>query len=466
MVHIKVVKGLDIPIKGKPIGDIQALTGSGEASPQETPPQLALNLQNFDLRFHLLAKEGTHVKLGEPIAEDKACPGRFFVSPAAGTISEVRRGLKRLVSSLVIDVDKEEEYFKFPTLDPEKASREEIVEHLKRGGAFSKIRMRPLDRLADPTKTPKRIFVKAIESAPFMPKPEWQVQGHETAFQSGLTALKKLTDGEVHLIYSLTSRFEAFQHAKNVVLHTVEGPHPAGNASIHIESIAPISSLEDEVWTLNAHDVTCIGQLLLQGRVRHDRVISIAGPGILPGRSRYFRIRDGFPIARLISGRTEKGPMRLISGDPLLGHQVAPGDFLGFSDFAFCVIPENIERQFLHFFRFGVDKYSFSRAYLSGHLDNRDREYLFTTSLHGEHRAFLDSSLYDRVQPLHIPTMLLVKAIMAEDFELAEQLGLLEVAPEDFALPTFVCPSKMEMVEIVKKGLKRYAEDMLSDSTR
>lgn len=460
MVHIKVARGLDIPIKGKPFGTIQPLTGSGEASSQKKPERLALDLASFEMRFHLLAKVGAQVAIGEPIAEDKLCEGRYFVSPAGGTISEIRRGLKRAITAITIDVEQEEKYFSFPTLDPEKASRAELVERLKEGGIFSKIRKRPLDKLANPAEIPKRIFVKAVETAPFTPKSEWQVEGYEVAFQAGLTALGKLTTGKVHLVFQFESRYEPFLNGKNVILHTIEGPHPAGNHSIHIESIDPILGIEDVVWTLTAHDVTCIGHLLLEGRIRHDRVISIAGPGLLPGRAGYFKIRDGFPISRLISGRIEKKPMRLISGNPLTGHQVSPEDFLGFFDFEFSVVPENIERQFLHFFRLGIDKYSFSKAYLSGHLDNKNREYSFNTSLHGEHRAFVDSSLYDKVQPLRIPTIPLVKAILAEDFELAEKLGLLAIAPEDFALPTFVCPSKVEMVEIVKKGLKRYAEDM------
>jgi len=103
-----------------------------------------------------------------------------------------------------------------------------------------------------------------------------------------------------------------------------------------------------------------------------------------------------------------------------------------------------------------------SRAYLSGHLNHADRSFDFDTSLHGEPRPFIVATLYDHVQPLNISTMLLVKAVMAEDYELAESMGLLEVAPEDFALTTFVCPSKIEMTDIVSQGLKAYAKEVLA----
>ena len=183
-----------------------------------------------------------------------------------------------------------------------------------------------------------------------------------------------------------------------------------------------------------------------------DRVVGIGGPGVLQGKTGYFKIREGYPIESLVSGRVKGTYPRLISGDPLNGHQVAATDYLRFNDFTFSVIPEMESRQFLHFFRLGAGKYSFSRAYLSGHLNNADRSYPFTTSLHGEHRPFIDATLYDKVQPLEISTMLLVKAVMAEDYDLAERLGLLEVVPEDFSLTAFVCPSKIEMPTIIREG--------------
>lgn len=459
MVHIKVTKGLDIPITGKPSGTIKTLIPAGQASPN-APSQIALPLRAFeDIKFRLLVKPGDVVKIGQPLAEDKATPGRMFVSPAAGVVKDIKRGLKRILQEIVIEVSAREESVVFPSMDPAKATREEITERLLSGGAFSFIRSRPFNLLADLHKTPRSIFVKAIESAPFTPPAELQVVGHEKEFQAGLKALVKLTDGPVHLVYRKGSSCKAFLEAEGIQHHTAEGPHPVANHSVHIQRIDPIRSADDVLWTVTALDVVTIGHLLTQGRFYTERVISIAGPGVLPGKAGYFQARIGCPIASLIAGRIGKGAMRFVSGDPLMGQKVTAEDFLEYYHTVFCVIPENTEREFMHFFRPGMDKYTFSRAYLSGHLDNTHREYAFTTNQHGEHRAFIDSTLYDKVMPLKVPTMLLVKAVMAEDYELADTLGLLEVDSEDFALPTFVCPSKMEMTEIIKKGVKQYAHD-------
>jgi Na+-transporting NADH:ubiquinone oxidoreductase subunit A len=378
-------------------------------------------------------------------------------------VTEVNRGEKRVPLSIVIEVaaGQEEPFRQISQMDVDKSSRDEIVAALMEGGIFAQIRSRPFNHLADPRVIPRSIFVKALESAPFVPSAEMQVEGHEKEFKAGLRALTKLTEGPVHLIFREGSSSSAFTQAEGVDKHTAEGPHPVANSSLHIQEIDPIESPYDLIWTLSALDVVAIGYLLLHGRYYIDRVISIAGPGILPDKTGFFKLRQGYPISALISGRLPKAPVRLVSGDPLMGVKVEAQGYMKQNATVFCAIPENTEREFLHFFRLGLHKYTFSRAYLSGHLDNSDRMYDFTTSLHGEHRPFIDSTLYDKVMPLDVPTMLLVKAVMAEDYELAAKLGLLEVDSEDFALPTFVCPSKMEMVDIIRGGLQSFAREML-----
>lgn len=460
MVAIKIKKGLNVPLEGLPSGKVQELVGSGLSSAVQ-PRFLALNLEPFNCRFHLIAKEGDHVKIGDPIAEEKNHPGRFFVSPASGVIKEIVRGDKRVLRNIVIQVDPKEEFKEFSLIDPLSAGPEELIARMMEGGLFTKIKRRPFNLLPHPQAKPRSIFVKAIESLPVVPPAEMQVAGHETEFQAGLTALSRLTQGKVHLVHCAGTTSKAFSGAKNVELHAAEGPHPISNPSLHIQRIDPIRSVEDHVWVLNAHDVVCLGHLLSKGKIFNERVIGIGGTGILSNKTGYFRVRDGISFEQLISGRLVPGTVRLISGDPLNGREVHPNDYLWSDDFAFTAIPEMENREMLHFFRLGSEKYSFSRAYLSGHRSPSSRSYFFSTNQHGEHRPFIDSTLYDEVQPLDISTMLLVKAVMAEDFDLAEKLGLLEVVPEDFALPAFVCPSKMEMPSIIAQAQAVMARDFL-----
>jgi len=448
---IVVKKGLDIPIEGKPTGIPQDLP---------KPRQIALNLDPFDTtRFKVHVKAGESVKIGQPLVESKSLPGQMFVSPAGGVVSEIRRGLKRRLLDIVIDVNSDEAYEEFGKLSAD-ASREEILDLFMRAGVFPHIRMRPFDLVADPKITPRAIFVRAIETLPFVPSAEMQVEGHEAYFQAGLDTLKKLTTGEVHLVYKEGSTCSAFTEAQGVEKHTAVGPHPAGTSSVHIHKIAPITRPDDFVWTLSAVDVLTVGKMVLEGRYFTDRILGVGGGGIVERRTGFFRARAGFPVSELITDRITNQLLRFITGDPLTGTKVDVQDFIGFYQTAFTVIPENTKRQFLHFFRPGFNKYTATKAYFTGHVKPPKKGFAFTTNQHGEDRAFIDGAVYERVMPMRIPTMHLVKAIISEDFELAEWLGLLEVTGDDFALSTFICPSKIEMIQIVKEGLHSYSKEM------
>ena len=453
MVNISTKKGLNIPISGKASGDIINL---------DTPPKLALDLSSFEgTKFRLLVKQGDLVKIGQPIAEDKQTPGRYFVSPAGGTIDEVRRGEKRRLMAVVVTLDSEESYQQWDPMDPKESTKESLVSRFLESGIFAHIRMRPFNLLANPQETPKSIFVKALESAPYVPPSEFQVQGNQKAFQAGLNALNKICPENVNLVYSPDSQEPAFTEAQNVCLHTAKGPHPVSNPSVHIHHINPITSIDDRVWTLNAHDVVCIGTILLTGRCHTQRVISIAGPGILSSKRSFCVVRNGHPIGSLIANRVENGIQRYISGDILTGDQVKIEDYLGFSHFCFTVLPENSSREFLHFFKPGFSKYTATKTYASGHCKT-DKEFSFTTNQHGEHRAFVDANIYDKVMPMRVPTMLLIKAVISKDFDTAEELGFLEVDSEDFALSTFICPSKIEIVDIMKEALRSYSQEVIA----
>jgi Na+-transporting NADH:ubiquinone oxidoreductase subunit A len=454
MTHIKVVKGLDIPIEGAPSGPIEQLP---------TPKYVAYNFSFSafeNIKFRLLVHPGDRVKIGQPLAEDKDVPGRMFVSCASGIIHEIVRGEKRRLMAIVIQVLPHEEVVSSSPIDVAAISKEELMAKLLLGGLFVHIRTRPFYRLPDPKKLPRSVFVKAIESAPLVPSAEMQLEGREEEFAIGLQALSKLTGAPIHLVYRKDSPCKAFGSARYVEKHTIEGPHPSGNVSVHIHHIDPIEKPQDIVWTLNVLGVLHIGSFLLHGRLALDRIVAIGGPAILPEKRRYLRARFGHPIGELVAGRLLQGKeIRIISGDVLTGDKVEEKDFLGFSHTAICALFEPEERLFLPYMRPGGNTYTASHAFLSGFFNWARRRFPFTTSMHGERRAFMDGAIYDRLMPLNILSLPLIRACMAENFDLAEKYGLLEVAPEDFALLEFADPSKIEIMDIIRGALRRHAKD-------
>ncbi len=431
--HIKIRKGLDIPLKGNAQGEV--------AEELPLPSHLALELSPFHaLRFRPLKELGERVRIGEPLVYDKQMPRRCFVSPASGEVVEVIRGEKRRIEAVVIRVEGEEQF------SSEVPAKEKLMEALALRGLLPHIEVRPCPRPAEVGRPPECILIKAIESAPFTPPPELEI---DERFQVGIDALRTLA--EVHLV----SRRPL--DVRGAITHTAAGPHPIGNASVLLAAIHPLTSPQQTVWVLDVGTVVAIGELMTTGHYKSSQLIAIAGAGIPEHQRGFFLARRGYPVEELIRGRCELGMNRLISGDPLMGRKVECGDFLGFSDKVFCALPEGAERRrFMHFFRLFGGAYSSLHGYLPG------RKRGVTTSKHGEERAFIDGAIYDRVMPLKVPTMHLIKALLAEDWERARELGILEVAPEDFALPTFIDPSKIEMTEIAKRGLSAYAAETLS----
>ena len=455
MVHIKVKRGLNIPIEGEPKGEPVLL---------KNPTEVAFNF-NFSgfetVKFHMLVQPGDRVKIGQPLCEDREVIGRNYVSPASGVVQEIKRGEKRRLSAIVIKVDGQEEMVERAKIDLTDISRADLVQKLLEGGLFSHIRARPFYRLANPKIPPRSIFIKAIETGPFVPEAEMQIVGKEEEFSLGLEALAKLVDCPIHLVYKKGTASQPLLQAKHVIHHTVEGPHPAGNVSVHIQAIDPIKSLSDTVWTLNILGVLHLGSFIRHGKLALDRIVSVAGPAILPEKRAYLRARFGHPVRDIFEGRVAQGLVRYVSGDFLTGDAVELDDFVGFSHTTCGALFEPEKREFLPFMRLGADQYTATGAYLSHFLSWMKKKIPFTTSLHGQRRAFMDGLLYEKFMPLDILPLQLIRACLAEDYELAQQYGLLEVVPEDFALCEFVDPSKIELMDIIRTALRRYYKDQL-----
>ncbi|MDX8430941.1 MAG: NADH:ubiquinone reductase (Na(+)-transporting) subunit A [Candidatus Algichlamydia australiensis] len=428
--HIKIRKGLTIPLPGPANRFIEKLT---------QPKRAALELSSFkDVRFALKVQEGDLVQIGTPLVVDKDLPERNFVSPVSGKVVEIKRGEKRRLLAIGIELDSEQQSASLPKIT--NGDRDAIIKSFLQAGLFAHIRQRPCNILAHPKRLPKSIFVQALASAPYEPSPLLEMEEYRQAFAKGLELLEKIAP--VHVV----SREKLdLQHGTN---HTAEGPHPIANPSVHIYHIDPITNREQTVWTVQVHDVIVMGILALEGRYHNTRLISLAGEPVPEEKRGFYRVTCGTQIQEIFQNRE----CRIISGNPLTGRGVQPDDYLGFFDSTICAIQESHKRRLLHFLRAKTKSYSALKAYLTS------KQAQFSTLQHGEERAFVDGGIYQKIMPMEISVMHLIKALLAENLELADELGLLEVAAEDFALSEFICPSKVPMCAIAEKGLLAYAK--------
>lgn len=444
---IRIKKGLDIKLKG---------TAEKVISVASRSKVFAIKPSDINgVILKLAVKVGDKVLAGEPIFFSKKMEEIKFVSPVSGEIIEINRGAKRKILNIKIAADATDSYQNFGVKNPNELSSDEVKTHLLASGCWPFIKQRPYDIVANPTDHPKAIFISAFATAPLATDDSFALANEQKEFQVGVDALKKLTTGKVHLsVDGKTNSF--FNDVKGVEIHNVFGKHPAGNVGVQIHFINPINRGE-RVWVINPQDVAIIGRLFLHGKFDATRIIALAGSEVT--KPKYFKTILGADVSALIKENVNNTNVRVISGNVLTGTNINQDKFLGYYDNLLSVIPEGNHYEFLGWSPFiGNHKLSISRLFFSWLTPNK--EYTLDTNLNGEVRAFVVTGEMEKVLPMDIYPMQLLKAILANDIEKMENLGIYEVAPEDFALVEFVSTSKIEAQEIIRKGLDLMVEEV------
>tara|TARA_R110001592_G_scaffold208843_4_gene459903 strand:- start:428 stop:1780 length:1353 start_codon:yes stop_codon:yes gene_type:complete len=438
---VKIRKGTNIKLKGA--------AEKLYANPVQVS-EVVLRPDNFpNLIPKLCVKIGDKVKAGSPLFYDKGNEQILFTSPVSGEVVEINRGDKRRLLEVKVRADGANQFETFKQGDPNSLSKEEILANLLKSGVWPFFRQRPYDVIANPSDSPKAIHITAMDTSPLAPDYDFVMHGQDELFQIGLDAIAKLTDGKVHLnVNGNDNPDDAYKKAKNVQINKISGPHPAGNVGIQIHHIDPVNKGE-VVWTLKSLDVLTIGKLFKEGKFDASRVISFVGSKVTAPK--YVRTVLGANISDITKGNVEEGG-RFISGNPLTGQQIPATGHIGFYDYQLTVLPEGGNNQFFGWLPFtGLNKFSLSRTALSFLTPNKT--YDLNTNMNGEERAYVVTGEYEKVFPMDIYPVYLVKAMMIEDIDKMEALGVYEVAPEDFALCEFACTSKIEVQRVVREAL-------------
>lgn len=396
----------------------------------------------------VVVKEGDRVKAGEALFVNKECPEVKFASPVSGTVTLVERGERRKVLSIRVQADKEQQYADYGTKDPSQLTADEVKTALLEAGLFGYINQLPYAVSTVPTTEPRAIFVSALRDMPLAGDFEYELQGQEEDFQTGLTALSRIAT--TYLGIGAGQEAQALRQARDVEVVTFEGKCPAGNVGVQVNNIAPVNKGE-VVWTVDPTAVIFFGRLFNTGKVNLTRVIAVAGSEIT--KPLYMPVKVGQPIGDIIDQRVKNDcKVRIIDGNPLTGKPVTGDAFLGAHTSEVTVIPEGDDAdEMLGWIMPRTEQYSTSRSYFSWLFGKR--AYRLDARVKGGERHIIMSGEYDSVLPMDIYGEYLIKAIIAGDIDKMEQLGIYEVSPEDFALAEFVDSSKLELQHIVRQGL-------------
>lgn len=439
---IKIKKGLDLPIAGKP-----------EQTIYDGPPvtEVALLGEEYvGMRPSMKVKEGDSVKKGQVLFEDKKNPGVLFTSPACGTVTSINRGEKRVLQSVVIKIDGDDEVA-FTRYEPDQLSglsSSQVRQNLLQSGLWTSLRTRPFSKIPAADSETSGIFVNAMDTNPLAADPAIVIREHAADFIHGLQVLSRLTDSPVYLCKAAGAKIPSAD-AANIQIHEFSGPHPAGLSGTHIHFLNPVS-LNKTVWSINYQDVIAIGQLFTTGRLNVSRIVSLAGPQV--EKPRLLRTMLGAKVSELCNGELKNADNRIISGSVLNGGiATGPHDYLGRYHNQISVLEEGRAKEFFGWIAPQPEKFSVTRTTLGHFLKNK--LFNFTTATNGGDRAMVPIGTYERIMPLDILPTLLLRDLIVGDSDSAQSLGCLELDEEDLALCSFVCPGKYEYGPLLRSVL-------------
>lgn len=439
---VKIKRGMDIPIQGSPQQTIE-----------DAPAARAVALVGFDyvgMKPTMAVREGDRVKLGQLLFSDKKTEGVHYTAPASGTVAAINRGARRVLQSVVIEVEGDDaEQFQTCSADaiPDAGA---IREQLINSGQWTALRTRPYSKVPAPDSDAAAIFVTATDTNPLAADPALIIAEQTEAFSLGLDLLAKLTAGKLYLCTAGGAQIPQGR-AANIEVAQFEGPHPSGLAGTHVHYLEGASS-EKVVWTIGYQDVIAVGRLFLDGRLYTERVIALGGPQV--ERPRLLRSRLGADLEALCAGELKTGDNRIISGSVLGGRNVHGATaYLGRYHNQVSVLLEGRKREFMGWLSPGFKKHSNLGIYFTSFFGTKPLA--MTTTTNGSERAMVPVGSYEKVMPLDILPTFLLRALIVGDTDQAQALGCLELDEEDLALCTFACPAKYDYSPILRENLSQ-----------
>ena len=445
---IKIKRGLDIPIQGAPQQTIE-----------DAPAARAVALVGFDyigMKPTMAVAEGDRVKLGQLLFTDKKNEGVRYTAPASGTVAAINRGARRVLQSVVIEVDGDEaeDFGAHSAADARALTAAAVRQQLVDSGLWTALRTRPFSKVPAIDSQPAAIFITAIDTQPLAADPAPIIAAQAEAFALGQDLLATLTGGNVY-VCAAAGAAVATGTAGNIELAEFAGPHPAGLPGTHIHFLEGVN-VNKVVWTVGYQDVIGIGRLFLDGRLYTERVVSLAGPQV--EKPRLLRTRLGADLQALCAGQLRDGDNRMISGSVLGGRNVhAPTAYLGRYHNQVSVLLEGRQREFMGWLSPGVNKHSNLGIYVSSFFGRKPLA--MTTNTNGSERAMVPVGSYETVVPLDVLPTQLLRSLIVGDTDMAQALGCLELEEEDLALCSYVCPGKYEYGPILRDNLTRIEKE-------
>jgi Na+-transporting NADH:ubiquinone oxidoreductase subunit A len=451
MKNVIIKKGYRFKMAGAPSHDLVSL---------DAPSQVALCADKIPyIKPKLKIRQGDTVQIGSLLMEDKRQPAFRFLSPAAGTVHQIKFGPRRVIEAVIIDRDQSQEaQIQFPRVDTralEKMARELLVDHILQGGLWWIFRELPFRNLPQPEALPPLIIVSLDAKEPFQPSPEVYLKDRMDLLRYGVRVLNKLADGQI-VVSTDCRNGNLIDQCKEILTHTVSGNYPSDDPATLLYHIKQ-SETQNRAWTIDGQDVLLLAQLLTLGYYPTERVIAVGGSAVTRGR--HYRTRIGVPVAHLVGKSPVGGNNRITIGGLMRGYSIGMEGFMGLHASALTLLPKGEEARFLSLFNPGLTMPSYSRTFLSR---LNPKHMIYDCNLNGGRRACIACMHCVDICPVDILPQMAYKAIMAEEIEESLQHGLLDCV--ECGLCAYVCPSKIELSQTFIAAKAAYAKETGNDN--
>ena len=423
MKKIKMKGGLDVPLHGS--------VKNNNLDTIYTKFSAVLADDYFGLKPKILVREGDHVSKGDPLLEDKTNPGFTVNSPANGVIHEINRGEKRALVSIVINKTNDD------SVAFDQSSNK--LENLRNASLWDSFRERPFNRVPNINTRPDFLFINACKADGLEASPNQILEVEAENFLAGVKFLVDALGCEINLC----SYSNIYIGELDVNQYVVEGKYPAGNTSIHIQNIKPLTK-NTKTWTINWQDVVRIGNSVKSGNFCFDKYVSICGPAC--EEPKIVKTNLGANMEELTAG-TLSTNVRRVSGSLLYGRSGdSYSDYLTRYSNQISLVSDERKATFFNWLQPGLENHSNSNVFLSSFL--KPEKFNFDTNINGGYRAIVPIGVFDEVNPYEIDSTLFLKSLAIGDLVALRELGIFDLSDEDMGIFSYVCPSKYDYVAL------------------
>jgi len=381
-----------------------------------------------------------------------------ITSPVSGVIKSIVYGPKRVleVIEIIADEEKSSQYKKFKKMSIDLLNKKSIITTLIDSGIWHKFRkINSNDFLGDENtflKNQNALFLSLFSTEPHLSQIKFLLtnKNYMQFFLYGLRICSLLFNN-IHIFdidRNVPQKIFDFAHdISNIDLYQIENKYPAENSGLQHFLInnnkKNVVNISTRIFALIE-----IGHLFIHENVIKERYINLSGNGLL--KKHHLIVVAGTSLRAILMPAMQKttAKFRIISGGLLTGHKLHLDKYLSDDDTALHVSKEDTERIPLFFFRLGWNNMTMLKTWGSGFLPPQTHS--ISTNNNGEERACVQCGYCIDVCPVQIMPSLIMKASISNNIEKMEHLFINDCIHCE--LCTFVCPSKIEIVQHIKNG--------------